>query len=117
MYDRSITNLIVTVVFGLLIAYFATQNTAPISLNFLQYQASMPTYVVLVGALLVGLIFSWMISLVNDIGTGFTLRGKENKIKDYKAENAELLKQVHQLQLENTKIKAETHTPVDDKSL
>lgn len=110
--------LIVTVLLGLVIAFFATQNTGTISLHFSNYTFSaIPIYIVVVGALLVGLFLSWIISLVNDIGTGFTIMGKENKIKDYKKENAELLKETHQLELENTRLKAETNAPADDKSL
>ncbi|MBI2029066.1 DUF1049 domain-containing protein [Candidatus Gottesmanbacteria bacterium] len=110
--------LIITVLFGLVIAYFATQNTGRISLNFLNYQLpGIPAYIVIIGALLVGLFLSWIISLVNNISTGFTIRGKESKIKDYKKENAELTKRIHQLELENTRIKAETNSSGDDKSL
>ncbi len=109
--------LIVTVLFGLIIAYFAIQNTAVISLNFLNYTMGIPAYIVIVGALLVGLFFSWIISLFNDVVTGFTMRGKDSKIKDYRKENAEYLKQIHQLELENTRLKTETNAPADDKSL
>ena len=110
--------LIVTVLFGLIIAYFAIQNTAVISLNFLNYTfPGIPAYIVIVGALLVGLFSSWIISFVNDIATGFTMRGKDSKIKDYGKENAELLKLNHQLELENTRLMAETNAPTDDKSL
>lgn len=110
--------LIVTVFFGLIIAYFAIQNTGVISLNFLNYQVpGIPVYIVVVGGLLVGLFLSWIISLVNSIATGFTIRGKENKIKDYRKENAQLTKINHQLELENTRLKAETNAPADDKSL
>ncbi|MDO8618778.1 MAG: lipopolysaccharide assembly protein LapA domain-containing protein [Candidatus Daviesbacteria bacterium] len=110
--------LIVTVLFGLIIAYFAIQNTGAISLNFLNYTVpSIPTYIVVVGALLVGLLLSWIISLVKDITTGFTIRGKESKIKDYGKENTELLKLNHQLELENARLMAETKAPEDDKSL
>lgn len=70
-----------------------------------------------VGALLVGLLLAWIISLVNDVSTGLTIRGKESKIKDYSKENAELLKANHQLELENTRLKAETNALDDDKSL
>lgn len=45
------------------------------------------------------------------------MRGKESKIKDYKKENAELMKRNHQLELENTRLQAETNAPRDDKSL
>ncbi len=110
--------LIVTVLFGLIIAFFATQNSGVISLNFLNYTIpGIPVYIVVAGALLVGLLFSWIISSIKDIATGFTIRGKENKIKDYRKENAELVKKIHQLELENARLSAKTDAPVDDKSL
>ncbi len=111
-------NLIATVLFGLIIAYFAAQNTGVMSLHFLHYQIqSVPMYIVVVGALLLGLFLSWIISLVNAVSTGFTMRGKETKIKDYVKENAELLKLNHQLELENARLKGETDEPEDSKSL
>ncbi len=100
--------LIVTVLFGLVIAYFATQNSGPITLNFLNYTVpNLPAYIVVIGALLLGLFLSWIISVVNDIGTGFTMMGKDSKIKDYSKENAELTRRIHELELENTKLAAE----------
>ena len=110
--------LIITVLLGLFIAYFATQNTGAISLNFLNYSISgVPIYIVVVGALLVGLFLSWIISLIKGIGTGFTMRGKEGKIKDYKKENAELMRQIHQLELTNARLETAANLPSDDKSL
>lgn len=110
--------LIVTVLFGLLIAYFATQNSGSISLNFLNYTIpGIPIYIVVAGTLLVGLLFSWIISIVNGIATDFTLRGKDSKIKDYRKENAELVKKNHQLELENARLSTTTNEPLDDKSL
>lgn len=118
VYYRDMASLILTLLFGLIIAYFAAQNTGVITLNFLTYTIpGVPTHVVVVGALLVGLFLSWIMSLVNSIGTGFTIRGKESTIKDYKKENAELIRKIHQLELENTRLKAETDEPLDDKSL
>ncbi len=102
----------------MLLAYFATQNTSPIPLNFLNYSlTNIPAYVIIVGALLIGLSFAWLVSLINGIFTGMDIRGKDNKIKDYVKENAELTKKVHQLELENTRLNAKHDTPVDDKSL
>lgn len=109
--------LIITILVGLIIAYFATQNTGGTSLHFLNYTLSdIPTYVVVIGALLIGLLLSWLVSLVNDIATGFTIRNKENKIKDYKKENAELTKRIHQLELENTRLKERHPEPIDEKT-
>lgn len=64
-----------------------------------------------------GLFLSWIISVVGSIGTGFTLRGKEKKIKDYKKENLELLRQIHQLEITNTRLETAANLPSDDKSL
>ena|SRR3989338_5724238 len=110
--------LTVSVIFGLIIAYFATQNTEPITLYFLNYGIpNIPTYIALVGALLVGLVLSWAINLINNVVTGFTIRSKESKIKEFGIENTELTKQNHKLELENTRLEAETGGPADDKSL
>lgn len=110
--------LIITVLLGLAMAFFATQNTRPIPLNLFNTElTNVPTYIVVIGTLLVGLLLSWIISLVNDIANGMTIRGKESKIKDYKKENIELIRKNHQLELENTRLKVETDAPADDKSL
>lgn len=107
--------LIVIVLFGLIISYFANQNTEAITLNFLNYSLpAIPLYIVVGGALLIGLLISWIISLVNDIGTSFALSGKESKIKDYKKENAELVKRINQLESENTSLKADKRVPERD---
>jgi len=72
---------------------------------------------VVVGSLLAGFFISWIISLVNEVGTDLTIRGKESKIKDFRKENAELVKDIHKLELENTKLRAHTNAVEDDKSL
>jgi len=112
-------SLILTIIFGLIIAYFATLNTSSVSLYLPNYTiSSLPLYIVVVGAMLIGLLLAWIISIANNISTGFTIRGKENKIRDYKKEIADLTKRIHQLELENTKLEAGSDTSTaDDKSL
>jgi uncharacterized integral membrane protein len=109
--------LIVIVLFGLIIGFLATQNTATIPLRFLNYTFSgIPIFVVVVGSLLAGLFISWIVSLVNSVTTGLTIHGKESKIKDINKENAELNRKVHQLELENERLKGAKNS-VDEKSL
>lgn len=118
MYDEPMAGFIVFLVFGLVLAYFATQNTGVISLSFLDYTIpGVPAYAAIIGALAAGLFFSWVVATVRKITTGFIMRGKDNKISDSKKENAELLKKVHQLELENDQLKSESNTSGDDKSL
>ncbi|MBP6913385.1 MAG: LapA family protein [Candidatus Levybacteria bacterium] len=112
-----ITTLIATIFLGLIIAFFATQNTGSVTLNLLTYSLSIPIYMVVIGALLVGLIFSWIVIMGKSIGTGFAMRGKEHKITDYKKENAELLRQIHQLEITNARLETAANLPSDDKSL
>ncbi len=112
------TTLLLIVLIGLVISFFATQNTDPISLQFFIYQITeVPKYVVVVGAFLLGLFLSWSINLINNITTGFVMRKKDTKITDFKRENAELVKRVHQLELENAKLKERYNEPEDEKSL
>ncbi len=111
------TTLITVILFGLVIAFFATQNTAFASIRFLNYSFSVPIYIIVVGALLVGLLFAWIISLVKDIGNSMAMRGKEHKITDYKKENAELLRQIHQLEITNARLETAANLPSDTKSL
>jgi regulator of replication initiation timing len=60
---------------------------------------------------------AWIVSFVSDISLSYALRGKDSKIKDYKKDTAELTKKIHQLELENTKLRAETNAPADDRAM
>ncbi len=98
--------LIVTVIFGLIFAYFATQNTIHVSIRFLNYTIeSLPLYAVMLSSLLVGLFLSGIIAFINNISSSLRLHGKESTIKDDKKQMTELTKMVHQLQIENTRLK------------
>jgi hypothetical protein len=79
----------------------------PVSVNFGAYIISdIPLFYVIVGSLLFGLILSYLVYLVNSISTIFSFRGKNNEIKIKKDEVLELTKRVHQLELENEKLKS-----------
>lgn len=110
--------LIILFIFGLGVAFFATQNTQPISITLANYSlTSIPTYVIVLVSLLLGFVVSWLISLVDVISTAFKIRGKESTIKNANKQVSELTKRVHQLELENERLKGESGHPTDDKSL
>lgn len=110
--------LVVLIAFGIGIALFATQNTQSISVTLLNYPLkSVPLYLIVLGSLLLGFVVSWVISLVDVISSAFKIHGKENKIKDANREISELTKRVHQLELENERLKGESGHQSDDKSL
>jgi len=111
--------IILAVFVGLGLAYFATQNTNLTSLYFGSYIVSnIPLYLVIIGTLLLGLLLAWIFSLVNSLTSKITLHGKENKIKEEERTIAELTKEIHQLELENTRLKEKSgEGETDDKSL
>ncbi|MBI2596350.1 DUF1049 domain-containing protein [Candidatus Daviesbacteria bacterium] len=111
--------IILAVIVGLGIGYFATQNTNQISLYFGPYAVSnTPLYLVVISALLMGLLLAWIFSLVNSFSSKITLHGKENKIKEDEKTIAELTKEIHQLELDNTRLKEKSgEGKNDDKSL
>jgi len=53
--------LLVGVIFGLAIAYFATQNTTPVTIHIAQYAFEGPLYLVVMGSLFVGLLIAWIL--------------------------------------------------------
>ncbi len=77
-----------------------------VTLHFGPYLFSgIPLFYIIIGSLLIGLGFSYFIALIRSISTGFTIRGKDNKIKQTKGEIVDLTKQIHQLELENERLK------------
>lgn len=111
--------IILAVIVGLGIGYFATQNITLISLYFGSYVTpNIPLYLVVIGAVLLGLLLAWIFSLVNSLSSKITLHGKDNKIKEEERTIAELTKEIHQLELENTRLKERSgEGENDDKSL
>jgi uncharacterized integral membrane protein len=112
--------IIFTVLFSVLVAYFATQNTTTVTLHFVSYSLTgIPIYLLVLASLLGGLLFAWILHLLNSISSSFALRGKNKTIKKGKVENLELTKKVHQLEIENTKLstKDPEKSLIEDKSL
>jgi uncharacterized integral membrane protein len=97
--------LIVTVLFGLVIALFAMQNTSGANIHIAQYNFThVPLYLIMIGSLLVGLLISWVISLLNGVASFFTLQGKEHTIKNADKTIAQLEERVHALEKENARL-------------
>lgn len=109
--------LILLVMFGIGAAYFATQNTAHASINLASYNlTNIPMYLIVLGSLLIGLLLSSIINIANSISSSFMLHGKDVKIKQTKKVVVDLTKYIHQLELENAKLK-EHKTVAEEKSL
>jgi hypothetical protein len=112
--------IILTVILGLGIAFFATQNGGMISLHFGPYLLpDVPVYLVVVGALLFGLLLAWVFYLLRSFSSSITRHNRENKLKEANQTIVHLNKTVHQLQLENARLREKSgeEESSDDKSL
>lgn len=108
-------SLIVYGILAIVFGYFATQNTGPISLTLSSYKIeNIPLYIALGVTLLVGLLFSWLNSLIDVFTSSMKMRGKENVIKGERKAIHELTKKVNQLELENAKLTGELKTESKD---
>lgn len=86
--------------------YLAQNNLALVTLRLGTYIFSdIPLFYIIIGSLLTGLILAYLPYLVNSIFTALTMRGKDKKIKQAKSEVVDLTKQIHQLELENERLK------------
>lgn len=112
-------SLILLLVFGTGIALLAMQNATPVTLSLFTYTfPNLPLFYIMIGSMLTGIIFAYVIYLTNSIYTSFIIRGKDKKIRQERKELTELTKKLHQLEIENAKLKNETGTEsIDEKSL
>jgi uncharacterized integral membrane protein len=111
---------IFTLLFSAVVAYFALQNTTPITLHLASYELpNIPVYLAMLGSLVLGLLFAWMVHLLKAISSSSAMRGKNKELKEEKKENLELIKQMHQLELKNSKLTAKEDgtAPLEDNSL
>lgn len=98
--------LILFIVAGSFMVYLAQNNLSLVTLRLGAYVFSgIPLFYVMIGSLLLGLGFAYFVYLINSVFTDFTMWGKDNKIKQTKNEIVDLTKRIHQLELENEKLK------------
>ena len=100
--------LIATVILALVFALFATQNTGSVTIYFGSNSISnVPLYLVILLSIILTLLVSGFIYFLRSLSSSLTLNEKEEDIKKTKGELAEVTRQAHKLELENTKLKAE----------
>lgn len=109
--------LILLLVVGSVLVYISKFNFAPVTVNLGLYTfSSIPLFYVIAASVIFGLVLSYLVYLVHDISTSFTLRGKNKEIKKEKDEVLELTKNVHQLELANEKQKNNKNIEPQDKN-
>jgi uncharacterized integral membrane protein len=104
--------LIVAVMFGLAIGYFATQNTAPVTIQVAEYALhDAPLYLVVLGSLLIGLFIAWILYFARSVSSTVTIYGKDHAAKRAQKTAAVLEQRVHELEAENTRLRTNPPFP------
>jgi len=108
--------LVIAVLFGLVISYFATQNTAPVTIRFAEYALQdIPLYLVVVGSLLIGLFIAWILYLAQFLSARWTIHGRDQLVRKTQRDVADLERKVHELEVENERLKARETYPADER--
>ncbi len=102
--------LILLLAVGSSLVYLSKFNFMPVSVNLgIHTFSDVPLFYVIAISLMVGLGLSYLFYLIHVISTTFAFRSRDKEIRQGKEEILELTKRVHQLELENEKLK---HEPV-----
>ncbi|MCX6816617.1 MAG: lipopolysaccharide assembly protein LapA domain-containing protein [Candidatus Beckwithbacteria bacterium] len=109
--------LILFLIVGSILVYISKFNFMLVSVNLGLYVfKDVSLFYVMVGSLLTGLVLSYLVYFVHTISNSFKFRGKDKEIKKEKDEVLELTKRVHQLELENEKLKHKSNSEPDDRN-
>lgn len=104
--------ILLSVVFGLAIGYFSTQNTAPVTVQFGDFVLrDVPLYFVTIGSLLLGLLIAWIFYFARTVSTSVTIFEKDYAMKKSRRTVAEMDQRLHELEIENSRLKAEMPAP------
>lgn len=107
--------LIPIVLSALIFGYFASENAhrVDITIASVRYEHT-PLYLIVGISMLTGVVLSWFLSIVYHIGISTRMRGKEKKLNQTQKTVNELTRRIHELELENVKLKTETDNDEDD---
>jgi lipopolysaccharide assembly protein A len=107
--------IILLLVIGSVLVYLSQFNFIPVSVNLgWHIFADIPLFYVIVGSMLLGLILAYAAYLGNAITNSMILSGKNKEIKKDRNEVLELTKRIHQLELENEKLKHSPRVELED---
>lgn len=110
--------LIITIIFGALFGLFAAQNNQTVTLYFGNYVLpDVPIYLLVLFSIGVSLSVAFVIHIMKDLSRSMTLKDLQTEISKLKKQTAELTKEVHQLELENTKLKAALDEDFDENAM
>jgi putative membrane protein len=98
--------LILFLIVGGVMVYLAQNNLMLVTLYLGTYAFSnIPLFYIIIGSLLTGLGLAYFIYLINSIFIAFSMHRKDSAIKHGKSDIVDLTKRIHQLELENERLK------------
>jgi uncharacterized integral membrane protein len=101
-------SLIVAILFGLGLTFFAFSNSISVPVAFAGIQLSaIPLYMVVVFSVLAGIVMAWFISAIDGISSHMELRGKNHRINDDQKAITALQERIHNLEVENARLKSD----------
>jgi len=87
-------------------AYLAQNNSMLVTVRLgTAVLSGIPLFYVIIASLITGLIWAYLVYLINSIFTNFSMRRKDKAIKHGKSDIVDLTKRIHQLEIENEKLK------------
>ena len=103
--------ILLGVIFGLGVGYFATENTVPIALRLGDFVVeNVPLYLVAVGSLLVGLVIAALFYAARSFTSSTTTLGKGRDTGMIERDMANLEYRVRELETANNQIRLERST-------
>ncbi len=98
--------LLIAVVFGAAVGYFATQNTIPVTIRMAEYAIEdVPLYLVVIGSLLIGLFVAWILYVARSVSSSLAIRGKNTEVRRARETIAGLEERVRDLEVENARLR------------
>lgn len=99
--------LIVAIVFGLGLAFFATQNTNPVTITLANTPVhDTPLWIIVIVSLLTGLVMASVFNVFNIMTSMFKLHGKDSAIKGADKKIVNLKNENENLKVENADLKS-----------
>lgn len=109
-------SIIFSAIFGLAVGYFALQNATPVSIQVGELVfPDVPLYLVAVGSLIVGIVIASIFYLARTVSANMTVHGRHHHATtDNRETVAALERRIHDLEIENTRLKATHDSHVRD---
>ena len=99
--------LLLSIVIGLAVGYFATQNTSAVTIQFGEYVVeNLPLYAVAVGSLMIGVLIAWIIYAARAI-SNLTVASESHGSRWSRRTIADLNQRIQALEAENSRLRIE----------